>query len=175
MREYEVLPSGTLLEDSLAINDMGFLFSLVHHFKTIHLSLTKISTLYLLNKHQLRDKDYLFSYVHRFKTIFFLSRFSPLALLLLYIPLPIVFYIILTQLHIWDSPNLEECKWLVVLMRRSEFIVGFVRVVIGCGAFGCLRFLELKLLCWVYDDVWLDFCQQVEAMKNLLWALRLLI
>ena len=61
MREYEVLPSGTLLEDSLAINDMGFLFSLVHRFKTIHLSLTKISTLYLLNKHQLKDNDSLFS------------------------------------------------------------------------------------------------------------------
>ena len=55
MREHEVLPSGALLEDSLAIKDMDFLFSLVHCFKTIHLSLTKIGTLCLLNKHQLKD------------------------------------------------------------------------------------------------------------------------
>ena len=61
LREHEVLSSGSLLEDSLAINDMNFLFSLIHRFKTIHLSLTKISTLCLLNKHQLKDKDYLFS------------------------------------------------------------------------------------------------------------------
>ena len=140
---------------------MNFLFSLVHRFKTIHQSLTKISTLYLLNKHQLRDKDYLFSYVHRFKTIFFLSRFSPLALLLLYIPLPIVFYIILTQLHIWDSPNLEECKWLVVLMRRSEFIVGFVRVVIGCG----------PLVVW---DFWSwNFCVGFTMMCDWIFANKL--
>ena len=61
MREYEVLSSGALLEDSLAIKDMDFLFFLVHHFKTIHLSLTKISTLCLLKKHQLKDNDSLFS------------------------------------------------------------------------------------------------------------------
>ena len=61
LREHEALPSGALLEDSLAIKDMVFLFPLLHHFKTIPLSLTKISTLCLLNKHQLKENDSLFS------------------------------------------------------------------------------------------------------------------
>ena len=61
MREYEVLSSGAYLEDSLAVKDMDFLFSLVPHFKTIHLSLTKIITICLQNKHQLKDNDSLFS------------------------------------------------------------------------------------------------------------------
>ena len=61
LRAYEILSSGAHLEDSLAIKDMDFLFSLVHRFKTIHLSLTKIITLCLLNKHQLKDNDSLFS------------------------------------------------------------------------------------------------------------------
>ena len=60
MREYEVLPSGALFEDSFAIKDMDFSFTLVHGFKIIHLSLTKISTLFILNKHQLKDNDSLF-------------------------------------------------------------------------------------------------------------------
>ena len=61
LREHEVLPSSALLEDSLAIKDMDLLFSLVHQFKTILLSLTKIRTLCLLNKHQLKDNNSLFS------------------------------------------------------------------------------------------------------------------
>ena len=97
----------------------GLFFSLIHRFKTIHLSLTKIITLCLLNKHQLKDNDSLFFLGTLFQDYFFLFRFSPLALLLLYIPLPIVIYIILTQMHIWDSPNWRGCKRLAVLMRRS--------------------------------------------------------
>ena len=61
MREHEVLPSGAFLEDSLAIKDMDFLLPLVHRVKTIPLSITKISTLCLLNKHQLKDNDSLIS------------------------------------------------------------------------------------------------------------------
>ena len=61
MREHEVLPSGAVLEDSLAIKDKDFLFLLVHRFKTIPLSITNISTLCLLNKQQLKDNDSLFS------------------------------------------------------------------------------------------------------------------
>ena len=100
LKEHEVLPSGVLLEDSLAIKDMDFFFFLIHHFKTIPLSLTKIITLCLLNKHQLKDNDSLFFLGTLFQDYFFLFRFSPLALLLIYIPMPIVFYIILTQMHI---------------------------------------------------------------------------
>ena len=101
MKEHEVLPSGFLLEDSLAIKDMDFFFFfLIHHFKTIPLSFTKIITLCLLNKHQLKDNDSLFFLGTLFQDYFFLFRFSPLALLLIYISMPIVFYIILTQMHI---------------------------------------------------------------------------
>ena len=135
LKEHEVLPSGVLLEDSLAIKDMDFFFFFVHRFKTIPLSLTKIITLCLLNKHQLKDNDSLFFLGTLFQDYFFLFRFSPLALLLIYIPLPIVFYIILTQMHIWDSLNRRGCKRLAVLMRRSEVIGGFVRVVIGYRSF----------------------------------------
>ena len=39
----------------------GLFFSLIHRFKTIHLSLTKIITIWLQNKHQLKDNDSLFS------------------------------------------------------------------------------------------------------------------
>ena len=75
MRKHEVLPSSTLLEDSLAIKYMNFLISLIHRFKTIPLSITKTSTLCLLNKYQLKDNDPLFSLEHRFKAIFFFLSF----------------------------------------------------------------------------------------------------
>ena len=114
LREHEVLPP------------------LVHRFKTIPLSITNISTLCLLNKHQLKDNDFIFLDTS-FQNYFFLFRLSPLVLLILYIPLPRVFYIILTQMHIWDSPNYKGCKRLVVLLRRLEVIMGFWELWLDMG------------------------------------------